>query len=143
MRNAKGLSLLEVLIAALIGMVVAGGTMLAFTTAEKVSVGASGAVEAADFAQQTIERFRNRIACDDEEWFDPATCQAVASAAMTGWTFDPVDATDGLPDSPGTLSMIGQGGSRQYKVTEVDCDGDDIVGDCLQVEAKVTWTQRQ
>jgi len=124
----------EVLIAALIGVMIAGGTLLAFTTAKKTSVGAAGVVESADFAQQTIERFRNKIACDDPDWFNAATC---APVVPPGWT------TDNFPASPGPLSMIGQGGSRQYRVTPFDCDGDGTPGDCFQVDTKVAWSPRQ
>lgn len=137
-----GVTLVEVLIAAMVGVVIAGGTMLAFVTAKKVSTGAAGAVEAADFAQQTIERFRNKIACDDPSWFDAATCRSGAGLP-TAWTKDPAGAGTGLPDSPGLLSMIGQGGDRQYKVTPVDCDGDGTIGDCFQVDTKVAWSPRR
>lgn len=142
MLNARGLTLVEIMIAALVGVVVAGGTMLAFTTAKKVSVGSSGTVEAADLAQQTIERFRNRIACDDP-WFAAANC-GIDPTALTDWTVDP-DAgniANGLPASPGSLSVIGQGGMRQYRVVAADCDG--APGDeCLKVETKVNWQPRQ
>lgn len=131
-----GITLVEILIAALVGVMIAGGTMLAFVTAKKTSVGAAGVVEAADFAQQTIERFRNKIACNDPDWFTAATCATTLPAAPA-WT------ADGLPASPGPLSMIGQGGSRQYKVTPDDCDGVGGTGDCFKVETKVSWSPRQ
>ena len=139
----RGVTLLEVLIASSIGVVIAGGVMLALTTSKKVSMRAAGVVEAAGFAQQTIERFRNKIACDDPNWFTAATCQAGAGLP-TIWTNDPADsAGDGLPNSPGPLSMIGQGGRRQYRVTSLDCDGDGMSGDCFQVDTKVTWSSRE
>ena len=135
-----GITLVEVLIAALVGVMIAGGTMLAFVTAKKTSVGAAGVVEAADFAQQTIERFRNKIACDDPDWFSAATCVTTLPAVPPGWT------TDALPVNPGPLSMIGQvgpGQGRQYQVTPFDCDGDGTSGDCFQVDTKVAWSPRQ
>ena len=133
--SVAGITLLEVLIAALMGAMIAGGTMLAFTTAKKTSVRGAGVVEAADFAQQTIERFRNKIACDDPDWFSAATCATILPAPA--WT------ADSLPGSPGSLSMIGQGGSRQYRVTPSDCDGDGTNGDCFQLDTKVAWSPRQ
>lgn len=132
----SGITLVEILIAALVGVMIAGGTMLAFVSAKKTSVGAAGVVEAADFAQQTIERFRNKIACDNSDWFTAATCATTLPAAPA-WT------ADGLPASPGPLSMIGQGGIRRYQVTPLDCDNDGTVGDCFQVDANVRWSPRQ
>ena len=141
--RCSGITLLEVLIASSIGVVITGGAMLALTTSKKVSMRAAGVVEAAGFAQQTIERFRNKIACDDPDWFTAATCRAGAGLP-TSWTNDPADsAVDGLPDSPGPLSMIGQGGRRQYRVTSLDCDGDGASGDCFQVDTKVAWSSRE
>lgn len=134
--QGRGVTLIEVIVAALIGVMIAGGTMLAFMTAKKTSVGAAGAVEAADLAQQTIERFRNKIACDDPDWFKAATCATTLPAT-------PTLKTDGLPGNPGLLSVIGQGGSRQYQVTPFDCDGDGTKGDCFQVDTKVAWSPRQ
>jgi len=135
--SVAGVTLVEVLIAALVGVMIAGGTMLAFMTAKKISVGAAGVVEAANFAQQTVERFRNKIACDDPDWFTAATCSTILPAVPPGWT------TDALPGNPGLLSLIGQGGSRRYQVTPVDCDGDGTPGDCFRVDVKVAWSPRQ
>lgn len=135
--HERGMTLIEIVIAALVGVVIAGGTMLAFTTAQKTSGAAVGSVEAADFAQQTLERFRNKIACDDPDWFNQADCAANDGGLPTVWT------TDSLPASTGAFSMIGQGGMRQYRLTKVDCDGDGAPGDCFQVESKITWTPRQ
>ena len=135
--NERGMTLLEIIIAALLGVVVAGGMMLAFTSAQKTSAGAVGVVEASDFAQQTLERFRNKIACDDPDWFNASDCTVNFGGLPSVWT------NDGLPASPGALSVIGQGATRQYRVTQADCDGDGTQGDCLQVESKVAWTPRQ
>lgn len=135
MLNERGLTLMEILIAALIGVVAAGGMMVATTMSQKTSAGAVGVVEAADFAQQTIERFRNKIACDDIDWFNAPDCTAAGLPA--GWT------ADDLPPATDTLSMLAQGGTRQYQIAEFDCDEDGQVGDCYKVESKVSWTPRQ
>jgi len=77
-------------------------------------------------AQQTIERNRNRVACDD--WFNGANCTATAPANADTMT------TGRLPALAGT---------RNYTVTPADCDGDGTVGDCLQMQVTVNWTPPQ
>jgi Tfp pilus assembly protein PilV len=69
-----GFTLIEILAAAIIGILIAAGTLMAFVTAAQLSSQvAPYKVEASHLAQQTLERFRNRIACDDD-WFDAVTC---------------------------------------------------------------------
>ena len=119
LKARSGFTLLEVVLAAVIGSVIAGGTMIAFVTALNISHRASGTSEAAHLAQQTIERFRNRIACDDG-WFDPATC--AASGLPAGWQPD-----GGLP--PAITA-------RDYQVT-AGCNGEP---DCVTVQVRVQWT---
>lgn len=120
----QGHSLAEVLIASVIMAVLAGGMMLSFLAAVRVSQRASTSIEESSYAQQTLERYRNMIACG-AEWFD-ASCKAKVSGL-------PESAADPLP--AGAL----YGGSREYTVTREDCDGVGGPGDCLKVVAQVTW----
>ena len=128
----RGVTLVEILVASIVGVLLAGGTMMAFVMSKKVSANAAGRVEAADLAQQTLERFRNRVACDDA-WFNPSTCVS-GPGLPAGWTSDVL---------PVSSSLLVQGGTRQYRVTPKDCDGDGATGDCFQVESRVTWSPPQ
>ena len=130
----RGITLLEILIAAVIAAVVVGGTMTAFLSATTVSEVSSEEVGSAAYAQQTIERFRNKVACRQstelttDTWFDNACAPAAPSGVVTD----------------GDLSGSGiPGATRQYQVVAVDCDGDGTAGDCLQVESKVHWEPAQ
>ncbi len=126
-RGNQGLTQIEVLAASVIAAVIAGGTMTAFLTASKLTQTAPRDTEAALAAQDTLERFRNHIACDDA-WFDPASCGM--TGALSG--SDPLPAGSQLP-----------GGARNYTVTPADCDGNGSAGDCLQVSVTVTWSPPQ
>ena len=121
----RGTSLIEVLVGSLIGAVLVTGLMAAFLTALRITSVGQGNTEAAALAQQTLERFRNRIACDTG-WFN-APC---APGALPSNVSDPL--------SPGALYNTG---TRKYTVTSADCDGVGGPGDCFKVVAKVSWTQ--
>ena len=134
----RGITLLEILVAAVIAAVIVGGTMTAFLTATRVSKVSSEEAGSAAYAQQTIERFRNKIACRQstesatDTWFD----SACAPAAPLGLVTDGDLSGSGIP-----------GATRQYQVVAVDCneDGDasDGIDDCLQVTSNVHWTPAQ
>ena len=124
--SQQGTSLAEVLVGSLIGAVLVAGLMAAFLTALRVSESGGGNTEAASRAQQTLERFRNMVACDTG-WFGGANC---------GATPPPADSADPLG---GAL----YGGTRTYTVTSADCDGVGGAGDCFKVVTKVSWTQPQ
>lgn len=121
MPASHGFTLIEVLVAMVILGILAGGTLLVFVTAIQISK-ETGANQTIIFsAQQTAERFRNKIACRQlgetasDTWYDgSAACNAAA------------------PAGPQTDPVTG----ATYEVTPVDCDGDGTVGDCL--EMKVT-----
>lgn len=125
--NHQGFSLVEIIAASVIGALLAGGTMTAFVMSMKTSQEASGKAEAAQLAQQTLERFRDQIACQDERWYD-ASCNPTPPS---GSVSDPLPTTSVLPTFAGT---------RNYTVTSEDCDGDGTAGDCLKVVSTVTWT---
>ena len=130
-RSERGASLIEVLVGSVIGAVLVAGLMAAFLTALRISESGSGNVEAASLAQQTLERFRNMIACGQSnpvEWFD-TSCNAT-SLPPPNW-----------PDPLAGGAMYG--GTRVYTVTPDDCDGVGGAGDCFKVVATVSWTQPQ
>ena len=86
-------------------------------------------VEASGYAEQTLERFRNMIACDTGgggEWFD-TTC---AATALPAGVADPLPIGSELPG----------GATRTHTVVPADCDGVGGVGDCFRVIVNVTWT---
>ena len=130
---------MEIMVSTVIGGLMAGGVMLAFLTSMKLSGGASNIAEAAFYTQQTLERFRNKIACRQtgegatDTWYD-TSCNPAS----------PIDAGPQNDVLPGTAPIkVNFGATRQYQVTSVDCDGVGGAGDCLQVEAKGTWTEPQ
>jgi prepilin-type N-terminal cleavage/methylation domain-containing protein len=138
MVTRKGMTLVEILVAAVLVSLIAGGVLIAYLTAIRISKGSSVETDAAFLGQQTIERFRNHVACDDSWYTGPGPgpeCTADTSDPdlPTAWRNDP----DGIPAG----SQLAQlSGSRTYQVTPADCDGVGGAGDCLQVEVKVRWT---
>ncbi|MBI3010979.1 MAG: prepilin-type N-terminal cleavage/methylation domain-containing protein [Candidatus Omnitrophica bacterium] len=133
--RAAGFSLVEVLVASAVGAVVVGGSMMAFVAASRMmqTQNTPAFSEAAGYAQQTLEKYRNMIACDSP-WFVAGTCLPSASLPTT-WTEDPLP----LSGSGGTESFLSTGAKRCYRVTSQDCDGASGVGDCFAVEAQVCW----
>ncbi|MBI3322041.1 MAG: prepilin-type N-terminal cleavage/methylation domain-containing protein [Candidatus Omnitrophica bacterium] len=129
----SGFTLIEIVIAAAIGAVVTWGTMAAFVAAARMSRAHDnpGFSEANLYAQQTVERFRNLIACGSP-WFDPVTCQPSAALPIA-WT------THVLPAGGGTESILHTPARRCYRVTPQDCDGVGGAGDCFSMEARVCW----
>ena len=130
----EGFTLIEVLVASLISAVVAGGTLTAFVTAARLARQASSpaSLEAAAYAQQTLEEYRNMIACDSA-WFDSANC-TVSAGLPSVWTNEPLPA--GGTES---IQNLGGGAKRCYRVNSADCDGNGTTGDCFQVEVVVCW----
>lgn len=122
----RGTSLVEVVVGSLIASVLVAGLMAAFLTALRISSVGGGNVEASSLVQQTLERFRNRVACDDA-WFNPVTCFASS--------LPPANSSD--PLSAGAMF----GGTRTYTITQANCGTG--LGDCFKVVAKVSWTPPQ
>ena len=135
--NQRGLTLVEIIIAAVLGVLVAAGTMMAFLTARRISTTSPVETDATFLAQQTIERFRNRIACDDP-WYDPATSACDPSMLPAGSQLDP-DGINGIPAS----SLLAQysGSQRTYEVKDDGCSGlyPPNSGHCVTVTATVHW----
>lgn len=124
------MSLVEVLAGAVIGAVVAGGTMTAFVTALRIAEPPRVNVEAIQMLQQTMERQRNRIACDDG-WFNTATCRA-DFAPSRAFTPDP---TSPLLRGPNNR-FSGPMPVAEMKAKQLDCSGDGVP-DCMQVTVRV------
>lgn len=113
----RGLTLIEVLIASVILGLLAGGTLMVFVTAVRISK-ATGVNQQTIFsAQQTIERYRNKIAC-----------RQGGEGATDAWYDGPT--ADCLPNPPGGSQVDAVTGAT-YQVSPVDCAG--TLGDCLQV----------
>ncbi len=133
LRSQRGMTLIELLAAAFIGALIAAGSMIAFVTALNISRQAGTGLEAAHAAQQSMERYRNRIACDDR-WFDDTSTPTLECAPQAG----------APPAMPGTWTADGAVPpgmtSRDYRVTPADCDGVGGVGDCFQMQVKVGWS---
>ncbi|MBI2104202.1 MAG: prepilin-type N-terminal cleavage/methylation domain-containing protein [Candidatus Omnitrophica bacterium] len=128
----RGMTLVEVLIASVITAVSVAGTATAFVAAARMTRAQSnpGTAEAAMYARETAERFRDRVACQGP-WFDPATCQPTGLPG--GWV------RHDLPSSAGTESIINSGARRCYRVTPRDCGDLGVVSDCLAIEVRVCW----
>lgn len=140
MSSERGISLLEILISAVVFSIVVAGAMAALVSALKIARDATMVTEAAAFAQQTIERFRNRVACDDPWVGASPDCETLTLPNV--WTVDPDTLPTGLPVGPLGSSL--PGGLRQYKVSPVE-EGilADSAPDCIQVMVKVQWTPPQ
>ena len=136
-----GFTLAEVLVGALIGAVIAGGTMAAFVTAARLMRAQSNPdiTEVTSMAEQTLESRRNFIGCDSP-WFDPTTCTP-AGGLPTTWQDAPLVDGQGQPYPPSSPQSILADPTlqRRYCVTPQDCDGNGATGDCFSVQAKVCW----
>lgn len=123
--SQRGASLIEILVGVVVASVLVAGLMGAFLTAIRISARGGGNTEAAALTQQTLERLRNKVACDST-WFDGANCGATPPV---GSPADPI---------PGGALY---GGTRTYTVTPENCgSGSD---DCLKVVATVSWIPPQ
>ena len=114
-RTERAMTLVEIVAALVIGGVITVGTLTALTTAIRImnTVGVQVDPEADLLAQQTLERYRNRIACDDP-WF-------AGGAVPCTLLSNPTAGTDPLP-SPSTAT------SRTYALTP-GLDGPDADAD--------------
>ena len=127
--NQSAFTLLEVLAASVISSFVAGGTMLAFVTAARITMTQDHAVisEANSFAAQSLEKWRNRVAADDNSLPNEAATMPDANA----WVFDGFDASP--PGGTESIRNLGAGAVRCTRVRNA-CGGN-----CYQVEAQVCW----
>jgi Tfp pilus assembly protein PilV len=115
--------MLEVLIASVTLAMVAGGSMSAFITAVRISRDGGVSSENAFLAQQTMERYRNKIACRQtaesgtDTWYGPGA--GCAAAPPVGAQTDAISGAD-------------------FTVTPIDCDGVAGPGDCLEMQVTKT-----
>lgn len=138
-----GMTLIEVLLALIIGFVIAGGTLGAFSMAARLSGRSIGKAEAVTYAIQSLEANRNKIACRrgaetaTDTWFLPVSCAPDTSAS-------PIDSGPTPDLLPGGVvpSILGYGGTlRNYDVKSgKDLDGDGKP-DYYLVTGTVTWNE--
>ena len=123
--------MVEVVIASLVASIVAGGTLMAFVTAARMTASQDPVAnaEASALAQETVEKFRNFVG-DDAMWNNWLTANADGS-----WHSDPPVVGSGGSESKLTVA----GAKRCYRVTPADCDGDGAADDCVAVQSRVCW----
>ena len=128
MSQRLGFTLIEVLIGSVIASVVAGGTMMAFVTAARITrrQNAVALAEDSSYAESTLERLRNDVAADE------VLLSTKAASPSTWWC-------DNLPISGGSESILGLNTKRVYRVRAEDCDGVGGPGDCYALQVKVCW----
>jgi prepilin-type N-terminal cleavage/methylation domain-containing protein len=110
-RNRRGLTLTEMLIASAIAAIVGTGTMSAFVMAARAQrrMGGPQQVEAAALAQQLIEAMRNVVAEDSAFLF---------SNADGAWHSD--SGIVALPASTSSESILGLAPKRCFRLTKLD-----------------------
>lgn len=125
----RGVTLVEIVVASVLATLIVGGTMLAFLMSAMLAQRHTpNQAEGVFYAQQTIDRFRNRMACDDP-WF--------AGSANCSFQTPLRDQRDDIkPDTSPLLRA--PGGSRRYTVQPVDLDRDGFT-DYYQMTVKVCW----
>ena len=126
----RGFTILEVMIASVIAGVVAAGTLMSFVAAGRMMDVRNNmsTVEATTLGQDSMEHFRNHIACQPP-WFD-VNCTYIWPA---GWFLDP------FIGGGGSESILGAAARRCYQVTSNDC-GTGIPNSCFIVDVRVCWT---
>ena len=120
----------EVIAAAVLGSLIAGGTMMAFVTAARIARSPVGGVTAAGALGSAVDFGRNRMACDDR-WFVESGC-GYYGPEFPGKDFQPV------PDIPLLKPTKGQADSMkpEWKAEPWDCSGDGQP-DCVRIIARV------
>ncbi len=141
--RGTGFTLLEVLVAAIVGAIVVAAGMMAFVSASRMTrtKNLPGESEAAGYAQQTIEKYRNYIACDTA-WFNATTCAPTAAMPTTAWTDDPLPLASTLPASSTSILKLGTA-KRCFRVAlgqPPNCVADASSPlACYDIEAQVCW----
>jgi len=141
--NKRGMTLLEVIIAALILAVTVGGVLFIFSNEKGVVARTGRQIQALDFGQQTLEELKNEV--DANVW--PAGGLVETDADWSGDTAGDWTAWGALT---GDLETKFKGEGRRYRVRNIDGDptydsdgvggtADDI--DYKQVEVVVDWDE--
>lgn len=143
LRHAAGMSLVDVLIALVIGLLITGGTIKGFETAARLSGRSIGKAEAVTYAIQTLEGKRNKIACRQggetamDAWFLPGSCAPDTAASPIGKP--PI--TEPLPGGI-VPSILGYAGTtRNYEVRSGPDFNGDGKPDYYIIKSKVTWNE--
>lgn len=123
----RGMSLMELLAAAVIGSLMAGGTLLAFVTAMRIRHPNRVNADQMQLLYYEVERLRNRIACDQWSWFNPV-CRGRRDIP-TEQDNSPLPLK--LRDSPDVAGVV-----REVIAQPQDCTGDGI-DDCMKVTARL------
>lgn len=156
-RLEAGMTLVEVMLALVIGTLVAAGTMMAFGMAARLSGRSIGKAEAVTYVTQTLEDKRNKIACrraaetGGDAWFLPVSilvptdsCKPDTTGAALNPATSPIDAGSRPEPLPGGIvpSILGYSGTgRTYEVKSgPDLDGDGKP-DYYIVSGTVTWNE--
>ena len=130
--SQHGFTIMEIMVASIIATVVAAGTLTSFVTAGRIMAAQSNlsVAEANTYAQDSVEYFRNNIACQ-APWFD-GNCNYVGPA---GWV------SDNLPNAPGggSESVLGTTAKRCYRVQPVAAGACATANGCYSVEVRVCW----
>lgn len=123
----RGLTLMEVLVSLVLLTLVAGGTMIGFMLAGRVSQESVTGSQSVAEATQTLEKFRNRVACRQagetaaDTWFGPAGATPCVSDAPIGAQPDVLEASSYSPFLDPTRDLSNSA-KREYTVTPVDVD---------------------
>lgn len=123
----RGFTLLEIVVASLIGVVVAGGTMTAVLLATRQTSSALHRVDMAGLFQQGFEEVRNGVYCGSA-YFD-ATCAPQPASESVDLTDHPILKLD--PSATMTRDVI---------PADLDADG---TPDGVKVTLTLTWNPPQ
>ncbi len=125
--NKHGFTLVEVVISALILTFAVGGLLFVFSTEKGVVSRTGRKTQAMDFARQTLEGLKNDV--------NALTWPNAGNLGTVG-----TDITVGLPSSELRDKF---GGTRHYRVTNINADGDAAYEDdeYKQVTVTIDWTE--
>jgi len=141
--TCRGFTFAETLIGSVIFAVLSWGIMSTYMSIARILIrqDTSDYAEAIGYASQTMEKYRNIIACAPlahaDEWFDDNCAENVGQ--LTGqWIIEPFPVT--VLANGGTESIFQQPITRRlFCVKAFDCDGTAGVGDCYQMNVAVCW----
>ncbi len=149
-RNRQGSTMVEVLVASIIGAVMAGGTVAAVVTAARMTrqSDSMASQEANGYAQHLLEELRNRVAADDTFF----RCAPAAAWINGNSSTTPVDTmqsgcTGNMPQfllppntSENSIQTRYPGTVRRcYRILPAQCDGVGPSTDCFRVNVQMCW----
>lgn len=131
--SRRGVTIMEVIVASVLASFLAIGVMMAFMASTKGTGRASTRGQAMFYVEQTLEGYRNHIACRQgneakgDSWYN-TNCKA---DPPTGWV------AEAMPTDADVVKF--PNATRQYKAEPADCDGVNGTGDCMKLTVKVSW----